>query len=80
MTIYEKMVEASDLDHSIDMPQVFWVGSFLKAISRRKENAAGLLGDLCSNLLADWAWVDESILSTRLQLVDIEAQDMSHFP
>ena len=28
-TIYEKMWEASALDHSIDMPQAFWVGLFL---------------------------------------------------
>ena len=35
LTTYEKMLEASASDHSIDMPQAFRVGLFLMAISRR---------------------------------------------
>ena len=37
LTIYENMWEASASDHSIDMPQAFWVELFLKAISTRQE-------------------------------------------
>ena len=35
LTTYEKMWEASASAHSIDMPQAFWMGLFLKTISRR---------------------------------------------
>ena len=39
-----------------------------------------LLGNICRDASADWAWVDESIISTNLRLADIEAQGVSHFP
>ena len=61
------------------MPQAFWVGLFLKAIRRRQEKAVGILGNLCRYVLADRVWVDESILSTKMWLEDIEAQGVSHF-
>ena len=79
LTKYEKMWEASSLDHSIDMPQAFRVELFLKAVIRRQEKAVNLLVNLCRDVLAYWAWVDEIILSTNLQLADIEAQGVSHF-
>ena len=63
LTIYEKMLEASDLVHSINMLQTFWVGLFLEAIIWRQEKAVEILGDLCRDVLEDRAWVDESILS-----------------
>ena len=47
LTIYEKTWETSALDHSIDMPQDFWVGLFLKAVSRSQEKVVDLLGNLC---------------------------------
>ena len=78
-TIYEKMWEASDSDHPIDMPQAFQVGLFPKTISRRQEKAVELLEDLCRDVPADRAWVDESILFTNLRLADIEAQGVSQF-
>ena len=80
LTIYEKMWGASALDHSIDMNQAFWVGWLLKAISRRQEKAVDLWGTLCRDVSSDQVWVDESILYTNLQLAEIEAQDVSHFP
>ena len=54
LTIYENMWEASALDHSIDMPQVFRVGLFLKAIRKTQEKAVDLLGTLCRDILEDW--------------------------
>ena len=52
LTIYEKMWDASALDHSIDTPQAFWVGLFLKAIRSRQEKAVELLGNLCRDVSA----------------------------
>ena len=80
LTIYENMREASASDQSINTPQAFRVGLFLKAVSRRQDKAVDLLGTLCRYFLVDRAWVDKSILSTNLRLADIEAQGMSHFP
>ena len=79
LTIYEKMLEASDLVHSINMLQTFWVGLFLEAIIWRQEKAVEILGDLCRDVLEDRAWVDESILSKNLKLADIESQDVYNF-
>ena len=59
------------------MPQTYRVGLFLKAIIRRQEKAVDLLGNLCRDVLADRVWVDESILSTNLQLAEIETQGVS---
>ena len=74
LTIYKNMWEASASDHSIDMPQAFRVGLFLKAVRRRQEKVVELLGNLCRDVSADWAWADERILSTNLRLADIDAQ------
>ena len=79
-TIYEKMLQASASDHSIGVPQAFWVGLFFKAIISRQQKEVELLGDLCRYFLENWAQVDERILSTNLRLADIEAQGVSHFP
>ena len=79
LNIYEKMWEASALNHSVDMPEAFRVGLFLKAISRRQKKAVELLGTLCRAVSVGWAWVVDSILSTNLRLADIEAQGVSCF-
>ena len=55
LTIYGNMWEASALDHSIDMPQAFWVGLFLEEINRSQENALDLLGTLCKVVSEDCA-------------------------
>ena len=55
LAIYEKIPKASNSVHSIDMPQAFWVGLLLKAIIRRQEKVVDLLGNLCRDVLADWA-------------------------
>ena len=47
------MLEASAWDHSIDMPQAFRVGLFLKAIIGRQKKAVELLGTLCKDILED---------------------------
>ena len=39
-----------------------------------------LLGTLCGDVSADRTWVEESIHSTNLRLVDIEFQGVSQFP
>ena len=80
LTIYKNMWEASASDHSIDTLQAFQVGLFLNDISSRQEKTAELLGNLCRDVLSDLAWVYERILYTNLQLADIEAQGVSHFP
>ena len=72
LTMYEEMWEASAFNHSIDMPQAFWVGLIPKAISRKQEKAVEIFGNLCRDFSADRSWVYESILSTNLRLGDIE--------
>ena len=67
----EKVWEASDLDHSINMPHSFWL-----VLSLEME----LLGTLCGYVSADQMWVEDSIHSTNLYLADIEAQGVYHFP
>ena len=62
------------------MPQSFWVGLFPEAISTRQDKAVYLLGILCGDVLSYRAWVDDSIHSTNLRLVGIEAQGVSRFP
>ena len=79
LAIYENMWEASDLDHSIDMSKGFWVVLLLRDVSSSQEKSVDLLGTLNIYFLPDQAWVDDRILSTNMQLVEIEAQDLYHF-
>ena len=80
LATYEKVWEASALDHSIYIPHYFHASLFLEAISRRQKKEVELLGTLCGEISADWTWVEESKHSTNLQLAYIEALGVSHFP
>ena len=55
LTIYENMWEYSASDHLINTPQDFRVGLLLKGTIRRQEKVVDLLGNLCRDVLADWA-------------------------
>ena len=66
LIIYEMIWEFSALDHSINMPQAFWMGLSFKVTSRSQENLVDLLWNLCRDVLADWPWVDERVLYTNL--------------
>ena len=50
------------MDHTIDMPNFFWVGLLIEAISKGKEKLVELLGKLYGEVSADKTWVEESIV------------------
>ena len=67
------------MDCSVNVPHAFRVGLFLEAIIRRQGKAVELLGNLCGDVLTDWMLVEDSIHSTNLRLVGIEAEFVYHF-
>ena len=71
LEIYENVWEASALAHSIDTIHSFWAGLLLEAIIRRQEKLVEILGILCWEFFSDRTWVEDSIHSTNLWIVDI---------
>ena len=76
LEVYEKVWGDSAFQISINLSHTLRVGDFLESLSVRQERDVELLQKLWDDLAADRTWDNESLHTTNIRTVDLEAQGL----